>query len=119
MDLQISVREDGQVEYELYQKPSDSGITLSYTLCVPRHLKISVATQQFRRARTLSSNPEANAHSLEKIGSVLRGNDYQDQAIQVALERSQEARKKGKEETKPTVALCLPFCSDSLDKVVR
>ena len=119
MDLQISVREDGQVEYELYQKPSDSGITLSYTSCVPQHLKISVATQQFRRARTLSSNPAANARSLEKIGSVLRGNDYQDQAIQVALERSQEARKKGKEETKPTVALRLPFCSDSLDKVVR
>ena len=116
MDLQISVREDGQVEYELYQKPSDSGITLSYTSCVPPHLKISVATQQFRRARTLSSHPAANARSLEKIWSVLRGNDYQDQAIQVALERSQEAQKKGKEEAKPTVALHLPFCLDRWTK---
>ena len=67
MDLLTRIGADQRLEYELYQKPSDRGLNLSFESCVPEHSKLSVATQQFRRAERLSSSPAANTRSIEKI----------------------------------------------------
>ena len=116
MDLKIGIGEDKHVEYELYQKPSDSGVNVNYTSCIPQHVKASVATQQFKRAHLLSSNQDANARSIDKIANLLRNNDFQEETIHAALKASQEVRNKGKGEA---VTLRLPFCCDGLDKTIR
>ena len=43
--LLIKVEENNRLEYELFQKPSDSGVSLDIGSCVPRHVKDSVAKQ--------------------------------------------------------------------------
>ena len=53
MDLQLSIDENNQLEYGLFQKPSNSGVNLNFNLFVPGQVKTSVALQQFRRAETL------------------------------------------------------------------
>ena len=55
MDLKIGIGEDKHLEYELYQKPLDSGVNVNYISCIPQHFKASVATQQFKRAHLMSS----------------------------------------------------------------
>ena len=56
MDLKINIDSDNKLTQELFLKPSDSGVSLNFESCVPRHQKTSVATQHFRRAAALSSN---------------------------------------------------------------
>ena len=76
MDLKISIDLDNELVYELFQKPSDSGVSLNFEPCVPRHQKPSVATQHFRRAVALSSNPTARQRSESKIEDLLQQNGF-------------------------------------------
>ena len=119
MDLKISMRENQELEYELYQKQSDSGVNLNFESCIPRHVKTSVATQQFRRAAILSSNPSAQNRSVNKIKTLLRDNGFQESVIEAALHKSQKVPIAKTRNNDSTVSLRLPFCSDSLDKQVR
>ena len=71
MDLMIL---DNRLVNELFQKPSDSGVSLNFESCVPRHQKSSVATHYFRRAVALSSNPTARQRSERKIEALVQQN---------------------------------------------
>ena len=53
MDLAISIGRNNLAEYELYQKPSDSAVFLNYKSAIPKYVKVSAATEQFRRAKRL------------------------------------------------------------------
>ena len=116
MDLQLTINQNNQLEYGLYQKPSNSGVNLNFNSCIPQQVKISVASQQFRRAETLSSNLTERSSSVDKIKTLLRENDYPENVIIKALEKTKKTPRRKREST---VTLQLPFCSDSLDKVVR
>ena len=119
MDLKINVEENNRLEYELFQKPSDSGVSLDFGSCVPRHVKDSVAKQQFRRAKALSSNIAARGRSEDKIRNLLRENGFPEDVIRSSLEKAGRTSEKQMSKEKSVVTLHLPFCSDSLDKVVR
>lgn len=119
MDLMISIGADQRLEYELYQKPSDSGVNLNFESCIPKHVKLSVATQQFRRAERLSSSLAAKTRSVEKIRNLLRKNSFPEKVINTALANIVERPRGTNRKATPAVTLRLPFCSDSLDKIVR
>ena len=120
MDLSISIKSNGLV-YELYQKPSDSGVNLNFTSCVPEHVKTAVATQQFRRAEAISSNATARSRSTDKIKMLLWENGFREDVIEASLANSKKASRKEAQARNEvsTVTLRLPFCSDSLDRIVR
>ena len=97
MDMSVSITPDGTIDYQLYQKQSDSGVNLNYDSAIPMNVKMAVATQQFRRALSLSSGPVLEVKSLGKIENLLKGNGYTDEAIRKALKRS-KAEPKVKDE---------------------
>ena len=120
MDLKLSLEGDNQLVYELYQKPTDSGVNLNFESGVPQNVKMSVAVQQFLRANTLSSSTDTRQRSENKIRVLLRENGFPDSIIERANSKARETQKgRVKDNEKPVVTLRLPFCSDSLDKVVR
>ena len=119
MDLAISIKGE-QLEYELYQKPSDSGVNINYKSSILRHVKLAVATEQFSRAKRLSSNPEARSRSDDKIRTLLRDNEFPADFVDAAKERSDGTRRRKTQDGCDTVVtLTLPFCSDDLDKAIR
>ena len=122
MDLKISHDLDNGLVYELFQKPSDSGVSLNFESCVPRHQKSSVATQHFRRAVALSSNPTARQRSESKIEALLQQNGFPSETIELAREKANKlpaSRTNETDNSSDRVTLSLPFCSDHLDKEVR
>ena len=90
MNLKISIVSDNKLTHELSQKPSDSGVSLNLELesCVPRHPKTSVATQHFRRAVALSSNPMAKQRGEDQTEPLLQNNGFPIQEIKFARERA-------------------------------
>ena len=116
MDTAISIK-DGQIEHELYQKPTNSGISLDFFSAQPWSTKMSVAVQHFKRAASLSSNGEAENRSRTKIEMLLRMNNYPEHVIQEAYRRSNKpGKQQGKQarKTDEKIPLHLPFCSDKL-----
>ena len=87
MDMSITIK-DCKLDYELYRKPTDSGVNLNFNSAVPLTTKMSVATQQFRRAALLSSSDDKKLGSFDKIEALLRGNAYSAAAITQAKRRS-------------------------------
>ena len=118
MDLAITINEELQLEYELFQKPSDSGVGLNFNSSVPTSQKLSVATQHFRRAASLSSSEAKEQSSAAKISSLLRNNDYPLEAIERAYQRSKQQPLQ-REEHRETVTLKLPYRGDELHREVR
>ena len=119
MDMSVSITPDGTIDHQLYQKQSDSGVNLNYDSAIPMNVKMGVATQQFRRALSLSSGPELEVKSLEKIENLLKGNGYTDEAIRKALKRSKAEPKVKGEHPMEVSVLKLPFRSDDLHKQVN
>ena len=115
MDTSISIN-NGCIEYELYQKPSDSGVNLNYTSAIPFSQKMAVATSQFRRAIARSSTEEGQERSCRKIAHLLRCNEFPPEAIAKAARAANRPAKKKAERTQQS--LYLPFRSDSLKKQV-
>ena len=79
MDTAIPITSNFQLEYELYQEPSDSGVNLNFASCIPRHVKTSVARQSFLRAIDLSLDIRAEERSRCKMSDLLRGIIFQKQ----------------------------------------
>lgn len=116
MDLSVRIREYRLI-HELFRKPSDSGVNLSFDSQIPESVKMAVATQQFRRAEALSSSADAYQRSSDKIRQVLSENSFPTRAIEEAFSRCTTSTKK--KQTKEKVTLKLPFLSDKLHKIVR
>ena len=116
-----TIRPDNQLEYELFQKPSDSGVNLNFESSIPRHVKESVAALQFRRATTLSSNGRAEERSKKKMCNLLHGNGFPLDDIKRVQVRSGQPRQHqlGQKRTQPKANVYLPFRSDGLDRKVR
>ena len=123
LDLTISVQQD-VLQWELFVKPSHSGVHLSYCSALPEVVKKSVAINQFRRAAQNSSTPEAAARSQSKIHALLKGNDYPQSVIAEAMHmaslslkaqgtRDRKIKKKRKE---GGAIVKLPFVNDQLSR---
>ena len=117
MDMSLTVSEN-EIKYRLFQKPSDSGVTLNFDSAIPMSTKIAVAVQQFRRAALRSSGEEEKLSSFEKIGQLLRHNGYPRETMQIARTRPQATYKQRKK-TEALVTLKLTFRSDKLHKQVK
>ena len=117
MDMSLTVSEN-EIKYRLFQKPSDSGVTLNFDSAIPMSTKIAVAVQQFRRAALLSSGEEEKLSSFEKIEQLLRQNGYPRETMQIARTQSAVTSKQRKK-TDALVTLKLPFRSDRLHKQVQ
>ena len=115
MDAAISIK-DGQIEHELYQKPTNSGISLDFFSAQPWSTKMSVAVQHFKRSVSLSSGEEAEERSRSKIEGMLKMNNYPEHVVQEAFQRAKYPGigKKHKERTGQEIPLHLPFCSDKV-----
>ena len=122
MDLTARIQ-DQQLEYELFMKPSNSGVNLNFTSAIPRYVKTAVATEQFHRAVALSSNEEMEERSCGKISALLQGNSYPTETIERLCNTSQRW-KKGKAKSargqlaQGTSMLRLPFRSDELHRKI-
>ena len=113
MDMRVRVQDDWQIEIELYQKPSESGVNLNFYSAIPKATKESVATQQFRRAISLSSNERMEEKSVAKIRNLLANNAYPPEVISESFRRAKKTRTRKEDgEMPPAAILCLPFRSD-------
>ena len=118
MDASIAISADHTIHHELFQKPSDSGVNLNFTTALPMGVKMSIATQQFRRAAFLSSDSAAEIRSSAKITTLLQENDYSQEAIEKAYKSSKKPpRGRGRGDDR-TIPLKLPFISDTLHSQV-
>ena len=91
--MKISVEENNCLDYELFWKPSDGGVNLNFESCVQRYVKESVAEQQFRRAKALSSSSAARSRSEYKIRVLLPENGFPEDVIKSSLEKAKETPK--------------------------
>ena len=107
------------IDYQFYQKQSDSGVNLNYDSAIPVNVKMGVATQQFRRALSLSSGPEFEVKSLKKIENLLKQSGYMEEAILKALKRSKTEPKVKDEHPMKVSVLKLSFRSNDLHKQVN
>ena len=82
LDLSISVCEN-IVDWELYIKPSHSGVHLSYLSSVPLSTKRAVARNQFSRAMAASTDTGRD-NGKRKIQQLLKANDYPPEEIKRA-----------------------------------
>ena len=118
LDLSISVS-NGILAWELYIKPSHSGVHLSYDTALPYEVKRSVAIEQFRRARRNASTEEGKEKGMLKIVKLLAENGYPTSIIESAREQSKTC-KRSKRCTKPAESILkLPFVHDRLARDVR
>ena len=115
--MSIKVKKEQQLEYGLYQKPSDSGVNLNFESAIPENLKMSVATQQFQRATNLSSNGVKERKSQAKIVTLLSENAFPAEAIEKAYKRSEQEPSK-RAEHREGAMLKLPYGNEALHKEV-
>ena len=84
LDLSISVS-NGILAWELYIKPSHSGVHFSYDTAIPYEVKRSVAIEQFRRARRNASMEEGRG--MQKIIKLLAENGYPTSIVESTREQ--------------------------------
>lgn len=119
LDLSISC-DEGRLDWELFIKPSHSGVHLAYNTALPSEIKKSVAVEQFRRACRNASTEQGRKRGMQKIEKLLSTNGYPSHVIAAA--RKQASRPKSRrEQNQPeyTSILKLPFVNDRLARDVR
>ena len=76
LDFIISINDTTRaLEFELYIKPTNVGIFLSYLSAHPRSILLSVAENELRRAIRRSNTDEGAKRGLKKISDLLRENN--------------------------------------------
>ena len=75
LNLSISCS-SGKLDWELFVKPSHSGVHLSYLSSLPLDTKIAVANNQFSRAIANSTTEDGRQRSIAKITTLLKNNHY-------------------------------------------
>ena len=127
LDLSVFV-DDGNINWELFMKPSHSGVHLSYDSTLPCEVKKSVAIEQFRRAQRNSSTAEGRLRGIEKIEGLLQQNDFPIDIIQWAkqstnsqqehVQRGQRSQQSQKRDQGAGI-IKLPFVNDRLARRIR
>ena len=83
LDFIISINDTTRaLEFELYIKPTNVGIFLSYLSAHPRSILLSVAENELRRAIRRSNTDEGAKRGLKKISDLLRENDYPEKIVE-------------------------------------
>eukprot|EP00117_Sycon_ciliatum_P018350 scpid85640/ scgid16997/ len=73
LDLTISISAECQLQWELFIKPSPSGVHLSYYSAVPMASKRAVAKNQFGRAMRNASTEKGRQAGIRKIFCTAEG----------------------------------------------
>ena len=118
LDLSVSVC-SGYISWELFVKPSHSGVHLSYESALPETVKKSVAVEQFRRADRNANNVPGRQRGNEKIEDLLRTNNYPHEIIQAAKRRATLQRSERRRMEERSFVIKLPFINDQLAQQVR
>ena len=111
--LQRSRREQSQTERPAQAteaiKTSHSGVHLSYDSALPKEVKMSVATEQFRRAtlKRNASTEQGRERGISKIENLLKQNGYPEDVITRTKELSE--RRRNDRENKYDSILKVPF----------
>ncbi|XP_065198337.1 uncharacterized protein LOC135829882 [Sycon ciliatum] len=116
LDLTLSVSPECTLEWELFVKPSHSGVHLSFLSSVPLSTKRAVAVNQCRRAISNGSTEAGRGAGIQKITALLEANDYPDREIQRAVKTAKKPnRGKMNPWKKPNKSILkLPFINDAL-----
>ena len=120
MDLSVAIQEQC-LSFELFRKPSDSGVNLSFTSNIPMQVKLAVATEQFRRADRLSSSEEARERSRGKIKDLLQKNGFPAHVVEETMCQSEKRKPTAKDRhctlrNRNCVYVKLPFVSDEVQR---
>ena len=116
LDISVSV-DHGVINWELFMKPSHSGVHLSFDSALPMEIKTSVAVEHFRRVDKNASTEQGRQRGMIKIEEMLRENHYPEEAICRAKEVSRRRRQKPAK-TYGSI-LKVPFVNDDLARDVR
>ncbi|CAJ0965286.1 unnamed protein product, partial [Ranitomeya imitator] len=75
LDTLITLEADGNLDVDLYCKPTDKNSLLHYSSCHPRHVKQSLPISQFHRLSRIVSNEEKQAvrHQEMSVKFLQRG----------------------------------------------
>ena len=122
LDLQVGV-DEGRIDWELFIKPSHSGVHLSFDSALPIQVKMSVAVEQFRRAYKNAST-EAGAHrGANKIKELLEKNGFPKNTIDRAQRRARTTVPYRQRQTLPSnqqmSVIKLPFVDDQVSRQLR
>ena len=119
LDLTINISPDCLLEWQLFIKPSHSGVHLSFLSAVPLCTKRAVATNQFRRASANASSSSGRKAGISKIKELLTANDYPKSEVQRAFESASTSNATAVSwKKKDQVVLKLPFINDVLSTKV-
>jgi hypothetical protein len=114
LDISLSIR-NGELQHELFIKPTHSGICLNFNSSHPISVKRGLVHSQLLRARRLSSSPATFESGQKKIADILRNNDYPTDLR--SLSRRQYSGRSYVENA--DAILRLPFISDDLSFKIR
>ena len=120
MDVQITVKDEGKLEFQLYEKPSDSGASVPLASTTPMSSKMSIAQSHLLRAERLSSTPQARERSMDMVERKLAGNGYSKSWFEAAKKRLDTRDKTQRQQRqKSIVRLKLPYKSEELSRKVK
>ena len=90
LDFTISINNTSRrLEFELFVKPSNVGIFLSYDSAHPKSVLLSVAENELRRAVKRSNTESGRLRSLDKIKMLLLKNGYPTKVIEKCMKKVQ------------------------------
>ena len=78
LDVQVSIRNDGVLETDVYDKPTDTMLYLSVDSCHPSHVKRSIAFSLAKRIKAICSTQELSRKRCEELSRALqkRGHSF-------------------------------------------
>ena len=90
LDFTITINSTSrQLEFELFIKPSNVGIFLSFESAHPKSVLLSVAENELRRAVKRSNTDLGKCRSLDKISKLLLKNGYPTKIIDRCMKKVQ------------------------------
>ena len=105
----------GNIEYELYIKPTSLGIFLNFTSAHPKSIMLNTAINEMCRALKCGSTKVYRDNGIEKIKSMLKTNDFPDivlsQLHSKAIERT-SSPSANKPPNKKKYYLTLPYINE-------
>ena len=79
---------EGEIETDIYYKPTDTKAYLLYTSCHPKHTKISIPFALARRLKCIVSNDETLERRFEELTNFLTKQKYPKELIKGGIQKA-------------------------------
>ena len=112
LDLTVNI-ENGNLEYELFIKPTSKGIFLNEQSAHPKSTKEGTAINEIKRALKNGSTKFFEDRGVEKIRQMLLNNQYTTYQVERMIKKAKQQLQNTTELKKKENVLCLPFTNDS------